>query len=144
MRATRESVYAALFALLETVPNLTTVSRRLQSVQDIQPESFPAAFQLQGDQQVTYKGSVPSIFTWQASWILNAYEADQTAAPSTQLNEMIDAVSAVLAPAAGQTCQTLGGLVTHAGISGNIQIYEGVLGDRAVAIVPISIVLAGF
>jgi hypothetical protein len=143
-RASRESVYAALFALLQSVPGLTTVSRRLQNVQDVQPENFPAAFQLQGMQQSKYTGNTPSIFTWKAEWLLYVHDSDPTSAPSIQLNNLIDAATALLTPGPAQPRQDLGGLVQYAAIDGDIQVFEGVLGDRAVAVVPITILLPGF
>lgn len=143
-RATREAVYAALFAKLQTLPGIVTVSRRLQNVQDVQPESFPAAFQLQGEQQSRYSGNTPSVFTWKADWLLYAHSDDPTVPPSTQLNTLIDAACALLDPPPGQNKQSLGGLVEYCAIDGSIQVFEGVLSDRAVAILPISIVLPGF
>lgn len=143
-RATRETVYAALYAKLATLPGLVTVSRRLQNVQDVAAENFPAAFQLQGEQQTTYSGSTPSIFKWKADWLLYAYSADPAVAPSTALNTMIDAACALLNSDPGQPRQSLGGLVEYCAVDGNIQVFEGVLGDRAVAVIPITILLPGF
>lgn len=143
-RATREAVYAALFAKLQGLPGLVTVSRRLQNVQDVQPESFPAAFQLQGEQQSKFSGNTPAIFTWRADWLLYVHNDDQSSAPSTQLNTLIDAACALLNPSPALNRQTLGGLVEYCAIDGNIQVFEGVLGNRAVAVLPITIVLPGF
>ena len=141
--ASREAVYSALFAKLQAVPNLKTVSRRLQNVQDVQPENFPCAFQMQGEQANKYSGTgVPTVYTWKCDWLLYSYSDDPTIAPSTALNALIDAAVAILAPPFGK--QTLGGLVEYCAIDGNIQVFEGVLGDRAVAVLPITILLPGF
>jgi hypothetical protein len=110
----------------------------------MQPENLPAAFQLQGDQGMQFKGSTPTVNTWKADWLLYAHTSDLSIAPSTVLNGMVEAATAALAPSPAIGRQTLGGLVEYCAIDGNIQIFEGVLGDRAIAIVPISIVLAGF
>lgn len=144
MRATREQVFSALFALLQGVPGLNTVSRRLQNVQDMQPESLPAAFQLQGKQALTFKGSVPTVADMTATWAIYGYSADPGVAPSTVLNGLIDAACAAIAPGMPFDKQSLGGLVEYAAIDGEIEIFEGVLGDRAVALIPIRIVLPGF
>lgn len=142
-RATREQVYAALFAQLSTLPGLKTVSRRIRNAQDMQPEEMPAAFQLQGEQVVKYQGNTPSIYTWKADWLLYAFNSDPTVSPTTQLNALIDAATALIAPPFGK--QTLGGLVEYCAIDGNIQVFEGVaLGNTAIAILPISILLPGF
>jgi hypothetical protein len=143
-RATREAVYATLFAKLQAVPGLVTVSRRLQNVQDMQPEQLPAAFQLQGQQDARFTGANPTTNTWRADWLLYAYDDDPTSAPSVGLNAMIDAAVAALAPPPYADKQTLGGLVEYAAIDGSIQVFEGALGNRAVAVLPITLVLPGF
>lgn len=143
-RPSREAIFAALFAQLETLPGLVTCSRRLKNAQEIQPEGFPAAFQIQDAQALAYKGTLPTNNTWKVSWLIYTYSTDPTVAPSTALNNLVDAATEILAPSPGQPANTLGGLVTHVGLDGNIQIFEGVLGDRAIAILPISIVLPGF
>lgn len=143
-RASREEVFAALYATLAGVADWKVCSRRLRNAQDMQPEDFPAAFQVQGTQNLKYQGSVPTVNTWHASWLIYTQTSDPDGAPSIELNQRIDAACAALAPPVGCLKQALGGLVEHAGIVGDIEIYEGVLGDRAVAVLPITIVLAGF
>ena len=143
-RATREQVYAALFALLGTLPGMMVVSRRLQNAQDMQPESFPAGFQLQGEQITKFSGNTPAIYTWKADWLLYTHNSSQTISPTTQLNALIDAATALLNPSPAGNRQTLGGLVEYCAIDGNIQVFEGILGDRSIAILPISILLPGF
>ena len=69
-------------------------------------------------------------------------QADQTQPPSATLNPLIDAACAVLQPAFGKN--TLRGLVEYVAIDGDIEVFEGVLGDRALAILPLKIVLGGF
>jgi hypothetical protein len=53
----------------------------------------------------------------------------------------LDALEAALAPSPVTGIQTLGlpGMVRHVTISGKVETDEGVLGDQAVAIVPIEI-----
>lgn len=145
MRASRESVYAALFAILQGAYAWESCSRRLQNLQDVQPEAFPAAFQLQGTQKLTYQGDVPTVGEWQAQWLLYAESTDTTVAPSTQLNTLVDAVLSALQPSAGPVLRnTLGGLVEYVAADGDIDIFEGVLGDRAIAVIPIRILVPGF
>lgn len=143
-RATREQIYSALFAVLAGLPGVTTSSRRLKNIQDLPPEAFPAVYQLQDKQSPKYQGSVPTRTVLRASWLLYANSSDMTVAPSTALNNLVDAACAALAPTPIQQKNTLGGLVEYAAISGDIEIFEGVLGDRAIAIVPIEIILPGF
>ena len=141
----RETIFSNLFDVLQGAYPWVTCSRRLQNLQDVQPEQFPAAFQMQGNQALDYKGDVPAVQTWEASWLLYSYSSDAAIAPSTPLNAMIDAVLAALAPVPGPVVRnTLGGTVEYAAAKGNIEVFEGVLGDRALAIVPIKILVPGF
>lgn len=144
MRPSRESVFAALFVSLQGAYAWQTASRRLQNVQDVQPEAFPAAFQMQGNQAMKYKGDTPAVGDWNASWILYAYSVEPLIAPSVQLNAMVDAALAALTPTPAGVRNTLGGLAEYCAAEGNIEIFEGVLGDRAIAIIPIRILVAGF
>jgi len=58
--------------------------------------------------------------------------------PSVQINQILDELEAALAPPPGPSFkQTLGGLVEHCWINGEIQTDEGTLGNQAVAIIPI-------
>lgn len=145
-RASRETIFAALFSALQGAYAWQTCSRRLQNIQDVAPESFPAAFQIQGQEAITYQGDVPAYGEWQADWLLYAYNDDPTVAPSTQLNSMIDAALTALTPTPGPTVRnTLGGLVEFAAVKGNIEVFEGFLdGNRALAIIPIRVLVPGF
>ena len=143
-RATREQVFAALYAKLQGISGLATVGRKLKNIQDMPAESLPAAFQIQEKQKAEYKGSVPTRNVWRASWLFYNYSSDETVAPSTGLNNLVDAACAALVASSPMQKNTLGGLVEYVAIDGDIEIFEGVLGDRAIAIVPIEIVLPGF
>jgi hypothetical protein len=72
-------------------------------------------------------------------YIYNLSTADPYASPAIGLNKLMDAVTAALSPMGGATEQTLGGLVSYCRINGQINTDEGVLGDQAVAIIPIEI-----
>lgn len=141
-RATREQVFSALFAQLQSLQGLVTCSRILQNVQDMQPETLPAAFQLQGKQTTVYRGDVPTRTELSATWAIYAGTVDGVP-PTTPLNALVDAACAAIAPT-GALKQQLGGIVEYAAIDGDIQIFEGILGNRAVALVPIKLILAGF
>lgn len=82
----------------------------------------------------------------EAAWVLYNYSDDPNVAPSTGLNVLVDAALAALTPTPQYPMakNTLGGLVEYAAVVGSIEIYEGVLGNFAVAIIPIKINLAGF
>lgn len=151
--ANRETVYAALFVLLNGLatggsPLLKIASRRLAPIEDAQPENLPAAYQVQDDQSyIKPSTSMPARMEWGAYWFVYGYSADPAVAPSTVLNTLVDALvgkTGVLTPTGGADKQTLGGIVEDAAVSGKIQIFEGLLGDRCVAIIPLRIVVPGF
>lgn len=60
--------------------------------------------------------------------------------PATVLNPILDQIEAMLLPAYGMK-QTLGGLCDSCYIDGEIQTYEGTLGEQEVAIIPIKILV---
>jgi hypothetical protein len=72
---------------------------------------------------------------------LYAASGDPHIAPSSLLNPLLDAVETALAPDPGSDTQTLGGLAEHCWIGGRIETDEGALGDQAVAILPVEILL---
>jgi|SRR6185437_3978582 len=138
----REPIYAALFALLSGAAGFSTVGRRLQSWEDTPAQ--PALFQIQAGEKASEKFPGAPL-RWQLSvraWIYCQSDASPTSVPSSVLNPLVDAVVAALSPTPAGEKQTLGGLVLNAWVDGEIRIFEGVLGQQAVAIIPISILAA--
>lgn len=138
----REDIYAALFAHLQAVPGLTTTSRRLKHVDEVQPVEFPVAYQVQQDENAQARPAMPTVWTLRAEWWLYSYEPDPNAAPSQKLNPLLDAVTSALDPERPLELTTLGDRVYHACVGGTVEVIEGVMGDRAIAIVPIKITKA--
>jgi hypothetical protein len=81
------------------------------------------------------------VWTLNVELYLYAHSSDPYQAPAMMLNPLVDAVEAALAPAATTGIQDLGlpTMVQHAYIAGRIETDEGVLGDQAVAIIPVEI-----
>jgi len=81
------------------------------------------------------------VWTLAVDLYVYAHSSDPYLAPATVLNPLLDAVESALAPSATTGIQDLGlpAQVQHAYISGKIETDEGVLGDQAVAIVPVEI-----
>jgi hypothetical protein len=138
----REAIYAALWALASQAANFATASRRLRHWSDVSPAEQPALF-------ISEKGGVAKVqalgapVTWalHADLYLYVHSADPYLAPAVILNPLLDAVELALAPSPVTGIQDLGlpAMVQHAYIAGRIETDEGVLGDQAVAIVPIEI-----
>ncbi len=139
-----ETVFAALYAKLTGITDFETVGRRIMNAQDLQPEQFPAAFQVQGKQTWKFTPDSPPVLTLRALWALYTFQSDKTASPSTPLNLLLDAARAAMQPPGGQIKQTLGGLVEFAAIQGDVEIFEDAQGERAIALLPIAIVMPGW
>lgn len=144
MNVPREEIYAALFAYLFALkPSIfVTASRRLRHIEEMQPSEFPAAFQVQDTETPNARPVLPTIWTLSPEWWVYAYEPNPEAAPSTKLNPLLDAICNALDPETPVTLQMLDGRVYHACVSGGIEIVEGVLGDRALAIISLKITKA--
>jgi hypothetical protein len=138
----RETVYAALFALVETAADFVTIDRRLRHWADVAPAEQPALFLCQKGETAAIRAlGAPTVWTLTVELYLYAHSSDPYLAPATILNPLLDAVMAALAPQAATGIQDLGlpNMVQHAYIAGKIETDEGVLGDQAVAIVPVEI-----
>lgn len=136
----REPIYQALFAKFSAVAGTVTASRRLQHWADVPAVNQPALFQSQGGENAIQQKGLPK--KWQLSIRLYLYarSEDPNVSPQTVLNPILDAIEAALDPAPGDTTQTLGiDGISHAWIAGNIETDEGVLGEQAIAIIPIDI-----
>jgi hypothetical protein len=138
----REPIYAALFGLIETAADFTVVDRRLRHWSDVSPAEQPALFMAQKTELASVKTlRAPTVWTLAVDLYVYAHSSDPYLAPATVLNPLLDAVEAALGPSATTGLQDLGlpAMVQHAYISGKIETDEGVLGDQAVAIVPVEI-----
>lgn len=147
-RSQFEPVMAALFALTSPLVadrTLLTASRRPKQPQETAIQDCPALYQIQGAFKAQYSQNAPGI-VWDlnVAWIVVVGQNDPTQPMTPALNPIIDALCQVLKPSGADPSQTLGGLVAYCAIEGSIDVFEGVLADRAVALIPIRIVLAGF
>lgn len=142
----REAIYAALFGLLETAADFATVDRRLRHWSDVAPAEQPALFMAQKSElaRIDTLGA-PAVWTLAVDLYVYVHSSDPYLAPATVLNPLLDAVEAALAPSATTGLQNLGlpAMVQHASIRGKVETDEGVLGDQAVAVVPVEIVCVG-
>jgi hypothetical protein len=138
----REPIYAALFGLIETAADFAVVDRRLRHWSSVLPAEQPALFMAQKSELASVRTlGAPTVWTLSVDLYVYAHSSDPYLAPATVLNPLLDAVEAALAPSATTGIQDLGlpAIVQHAYISGKIETDEGVLGDQAVAIVPLEI-----
>jgi hypothetical protein len=132
----REDVFKALETILEAVPGVRTFGRRLVPWADVPPSDQPALYMLCANQTVTVEGrGIPP----KRSLPVTLYLYNQNDDPAQQ-NDLLDAIEAALEPR-GEETLTLGGLVSHCRIEGEIETDEGLLDSQAVAIVPVSILV---
>ena len=139
----REGIYSALFALLQTTSGITTFSRRLRHWADVNPPEMPALFMAQRGESAKTTTGQPTI--WQMNVDIIVYVKDDgtpLAIPSSVLNPIVDSIINLFAPNPISGKQTLGGLVQYVRVNGGIAIDEGVQGDTVIAVIPIEILYA--
>lgn len=138
----RETIYDALWALGANAARFTTVNRRLRHWTDVAPAEQPALFMSEkGGHAAIKRLGAPIVWTLYVEFYVYAHCSDPYLAPGSILNTLLDALEAALAPPPATGVQRLGlpEMVQHAYIAGKIETDEGVLGDQAVAIVPVEI-----
>jgi hypothetical protein len=139
---TREPIYAQLFALVEDAAEFVTADRRLRHWRDVSPPEQPALFMSQKGESAGVKVlGAPTVWTLSVDLYLYVHSSDPYLAPAMVLNPLLDAVEAAIGPDPVTGIQDLGmpGTVSHAYITGKIETDEGVLGDQAIAIIPVEI-----
>lgn len=143
---TREPIYAAVFASFAALtvggaPAFKTATRKVKVWEDVPPEDQPALLFRQDKETANYRKGLPTIWTCPAVLMLYVHTGalvDQDIVPSQLLNPLVDAIEAALVVDDFKTnSATLGGLVSHCAIKGDIQYFEGSLGDDGVVVVPI-------
>ena len=150
----REPIYTALWNLIAdasaTVAQFVTTGRYLIPIMDLGVDKMPALFLIEHGEKWERKGKgIPGKRTFECSIVMYAYSAAQAQSyPATLVNNMMDALEAVLErpgnPPNPTAVQTLGGLVEHVYIEGEVKIIEGQLGageNASVLVAPITILV---
>jgi hypothetical protein len=138
----REAIYSALWVLGSGAASFASTNRRLRHWADVAPPEQPALFLSEkGGHAVVKALGAPIVWTLYADFYVYVHSSDPYAAPATILNPLLDALEQALAPSPATGIQNLGlpDMVQHAYIAGKIETDEGVLGDQAIAIVPVEI-----
>ena len=138
--STREQAYGALFTLLQGISGIKTCTRRLNHWADLPPESQPAIYLQVGNENRTQQRGLPPHITLEASVWVYVNTEGEPAGPV--INAVLQGIDAVLQPMEQVTNpNTLGGLVRNCWIEGVTSIYEGDLGDQAVAVIPVKMLI---
>ena len=138
----RESIYVALWTLGAGAASFASANRRLRHWAEVAPTEQPALFMAEkGGHAVTKALGSPITWTLYADFYVYVHSSDPYLAPAMLLNPLLDALEAALAPLPATGIQNLGlpAMVQHAYIAGKIETDEGVLGNQAIAIVPVEI-----
>ena len=149
-KASRESVYQALFNLCKTCPTPTgqpwgVTSRKLVHWSQVEPADQPAFFQHQLPQDASQPNLALAQWKYHSTiWIY--YQADACRnpdeVPDTTLNNFLDNFEKTIDPIPGEK-QTLGRLpgVLHCHIDGTIYFDAGLEDQQAVIVIPIVVIL---
>ena len=141
--ATREQVAAALLAAVQAGGYFTTTGRRASDPATIGPAQSPACFLVVSSEKIENKPAGPSKRTLTfTAFVYNDVGAAPNAYPETALNNAMEALESALKndnPASG-LC-TLGGLVFAVLIRGEVHRAPAELTGKALALVPIDVIL---
>lgn len=139
----REAIYAALFALASGSAAFRTATRRIKEYSDVDQATQPALLQVELGEKWNVRVGMPPVVTLNCRLFVYCESNDPTQPVSTQMNALLDALTNALAPPMlphGTFRQTLGGIVQHAGVSGEVTIAEGLSGQSE-AVMPIEILV---
>lgn len=160
----RESVFSALFALsarvtwsnaspdhqIYTDRQFVTRSRRIKLFDAVAPALQPACYQIEHNENIAQTTNLPYKQIWEASWVIyQATGKDPKAVPTIENNLIIDAVFEALRPrpTAGvpwnpqDPKNTLGGLVYHCWIDGDLFKDPGDIDNQGMIVVPFKILV---
>lgn len=132
---------AALALKLSAISGVITFSRILRHFNELRPPDQPAVFLAPRAQLAERKRGLPTKWTIDVSVYVYTKRNGADDVPDVQMNAILDAIEDALQPPPAVESQTLGGLCEHCWIEGVIETDEGVLGDQAIAIVPIRILV---
>lgn len=155
MAFNREAVWAALFALLKSKLSGTfpTMSRTHIRPPALALEYQPGLFLVQlRESRAPRPGGFPGkvtltgfvIIYFQTPEPLMEVIGAETQCGATQTNNLLDAVSAALAPDDIVTGKlTLAGLVEHCWIEGDLDMDPGIYGAQGAAVIPVKMLASG-
>ncbi|MBN8905851.1 MAG: hypothetical protein J0H19_18700 [Rhodospirillales bacterium] len=139
----REPIMEALKAKL-SMPEFKTVSRRLRMFGDVPHAEMPALFIIEPSEAYAQTERLPSKTTFDVElWVYICDGVDQNTVPVTVLNGLLDKIDDALSPdpPPHPRVQTLGGLVSHCWIEGQIEKTPGDLDGIGLARIPLKILI---
>ena len=146
MATTREQAASALFAQLHGIAKFKVSARRLFEPTQITPALSPALFMAEAG-EVYYNASAQNpprrILKYIVAIYNNVGGADFASIPAATVNDALDALDTLMNSLAtpGTNRVTLGGLVYHVRIEGEVVKAPGETTGFAMALVPFEVVL---
>lgn len=144
---TREEIFTALFTLLKGIKGVKTCSRRFTTFDNISQSSMMPYLILCTPKE-TYPqraiSALPAKRTFQSEiivWFATGQNQDKNYFPDTFINNFMDSLDEILAPIPPRDTQTLGGLVDHCYIKGDITRVPGDLDGLGMIHIPLEIVV---
>lgn len=146
--ATREPIYSALWALITKDPGVTSVFATMRraaeiAAEQVQPEC-PALYMIQRAETWERPGrGIPPKRTLRSDLLVYTRDADPSTPPSYALNVLLDYLDFALGdPGNPNFVQTLGGLVHHVYIEGDLRLTEAAtFQELSIAVVPIAMLI---
>ena len=138
----REQIATALFELVSTAGQFASKNRRLIHWSDVDSAAQPfICLSEKGGEASTKALGTPQIWHLHFDIHVYAFSSDPYASPMTVLNPLLDSIERALAPNPVTGIQNLGlpDQVQHVYIDGKLETDEGVLGDQAVAVIPVMV-----
>lgn len=141
----REQIFVALYNLIaDNIDShldftIKKKSRVLKHWDDVMPVEQPCIFLTKGHEKIRQTTGLNSEIVMSANVWVYAQHKDKTVSPATISNKILDALQKCLVTDSPTNTLTLGGLVHHCWIEGDVVTDEGFLGTQAVIQVPINI-----
>ena len=139
----REPLMVNLFNLVAQSGAYVTKDRKIRLWSELQPEQLPAIFMFEKKEMYEQgKRAMPAMTTLNVELYIYAW-CNNAASPASILNPLLDGVDATLRTGMNQVTgqQTLGGLVYHAWIEGEIIKDTSGIDGYTMAVVPLSILV---
>ena len=146
----REDIYSAVFQFFANLtsggaPLFRTATRKPKTWEQVPKENQPALLLRERSEHGESRKNLPTKWTFNLELLVYVYtgaQSDETVTPASVLNPLLDAIeSAIVIDNFVDQRATLGGLVTYCAIDGTVEKHLGNLGDEAVAIVPLRVLV---
>lgn len=147
MNLPRNRYFDALETLVKTVADFKLVSRRMKLYHECNvAQDFPAMFIMSPTEQYSRElgEGVPSRVVIEATifiYLAGGKDISASAVPMNALNDIMDKVDDVLKPNPLTAKQTLGGIVSHCWIEGEVIKEPGDLDGEGIIAIPIKMLV---